>query len=549
MASELRPTGQTVQAATLEKVAEAIRSGDLGGAKRTAIQGLANGLEHPLLLNLRALDHEDAGRYENALADLRRAHILAPRDFAILNACGLCLSRMDRLEEAVHCFERAVAIQSDFAPAWFNMGSAQERLGETAAAAKAYLRSVELHPHNAQGWGNLAHLAARRGDKDETRLYSDRALALQPGQSTAILALVAAEMDTPAAGERRVRDLLAQPGLNNSERGLALGLLGDALDALERPAEAFAAYLEGNSCFRAESALQFEAPDQATVPATMQWLNAWAESLTPKSWGAQRREGGGRGTELGHVFLIGFPRSGTTLAENVLARHPDVVSLEEKNTLGASVTEFLRDAKSAAHLASMSDRALQPYRDDYWTRVRSYGIEPSDKIFIDKHPFNTLKIPLIYALFPNSKIIFSIRDPRDVVFSCFRRRFSLNSSMYEFLDLARTAAFYDSAMHLAETFRKLQSIDRYQLVYENLVSDFPGQARAICEFVGVGWRPDLVDFAARARRGDVASASSAQIARGLYADGIGHWRRYREQMAPVLDKLRPWVQRWGYTDD
>jgi hypothetical protein len=233
----------------------------------------------------------------------------------------------------------------------------------------------------------------------------------------------------------------------------------------------------------------------------------------------------------------------------VLARHPDVVTLEEKNALGSAVVEFLGDPRAADALTKLSDRELQPFRDDYWARVKGFGVEPAGKIFIDKFPLNVTKIALVARLFPAAKIIFAIRDPRDVVFSCFRRRFSLNASMFEFLDLRRAAQFYDRAMRLAEAFRNLQPMDEHHLVYERFVENFEAETRALCAFIGADWRDDLVDFAARARRGDVASASSAQIARGLYGEGAGHWRRYRAELAPILPILAPWVARFGYAAD
>ena len=157
-----------------------------------------------------------------------------------------------------------------------------------------------------------------------------------------------------------------------------------------------------------------------------------------------------------------------------------------------------------------------------------------------------MKLPVILKLFPKAKILFAVRDPRDVVLSCFRRRFNINPSTYEFLDLARTAANYDGIMRLADVLRAKLPFAEHQIVYERLVEDFEGEARAVCEFIGVDWRADLVQFADRAQRGEVASASAAQIARGLYADGAGQWRRYRAQLEPVLPTLAPWVRRFGY---
>jgi hypothetical protein len=189
---------------------------------------------------------------------------------------------------------------------------------------------------------------------------------------------------------------------------------------------------------------------------------------------------------------------------------------------------------------------LAPYRDDYWACVEAYGGAPAGKVFIDKNPFNTLKLPLIYKLFPHAKIIFALRDPRDVVLSCFRRRFNINASTYELLDLGRAARLYDGTMRFAETLRPKQAMQEHRLQYERLVDNFTAEARAACAFIGVDWREGLDEVAGRGRRGQVASASAAQISRGLYADGAGQWRRYRDQLSPVLPILAPWVARYGY---
>ena len=529
----------------LEPVFAAVRSGNVAEARRLAQTALEAGIEHPLLLNLRALDHEDAGRFDAALSDLRRAHVLAPKDFAILNACGLCLGRLDRLDEALACFDQVLAMRDDFGPGWFNRGWALERLGDRAGAADSYARSAALNPQNAQAWANMAFLAIRRGDEAAARSHADKALEAQPGHPTALLVLADIELKDPPVAEARLRALLGGT-LSVFDRALALGQLGDALDAQDRAAEAFDAYSQSNSLFREEARPRFEAPGRATVPETLAWLNAWAERRPP---GLQAPSPTPPARRPAHVFLLGFPRSGTTLIESALAAHPDVVSLEERDTLHAGVLDFLRDAGGLDHLESLPDSALRPYREDYWAQVKRYGVEADGRIFIDKNPFNTLKLPLIQRLFPDARVIFSVRDPRDVVLSCFRRRFNLNPSTYEFLDLERTAANYDGAMRLAESLRRTRPCLEHRLIYERLVEDFAGQARAVCDFIGAGWRDDLVDFSARARRGDVASASAQQIARGLFSDGAGQWRRYKDQLAPVLDTLAPWVERFGYSPD
>ena len=546
MTGEMATAAQSPLAQALEAVTAALRAKDVPRAKRLSGEALARRLEHPLFLNLRALDHEEAGRFEQALTDLRRAHVLSPKDFAILNGCGLCLARMDRPEEALQCYDQALALNADFEPGWFNRGWVLERLGEIAKAADSYLKTVALNPSHTLAWATLAHLAARRGDVAATRDYANKALALQPGQPTAILALADVELSDPPAAERRLRELLARPDLGEFDRAVALGQLGDVLNAADHPDEAFASYKASNDLFLKDAKPKFEAPGQPTVAAALAWMTPWAKALRPQSRQPSLQIAR---PASGHVFLMGFPRSGTTLIESMLAAHPDVVSLEERNTLQASVRAWLTDPVALNRLMNARDAELSAYRQDYWACVKAFGSDPSGKIFIDKNPFNALKLPLIYRLFPDAKVVFSIRDPRDVVLSCFRRRFNLNPSTYELLDLNRAAALYDGMMEFAQSFRAAFSYDEHQLVYERLVEDVATEAQAVCTFIGAPWRDDLVDFASRAKRGDVASASSAQIARGLYTDGAGQWRRYRQELAPVLPLLAPWVERFGYPAD
>ena len=473
--------------------------------------------------------------------------MLSPKDFAILNACGLCLARLERYEEALQCYEQALALRPEYSQAWFNRAYVLERLGETAKAAESYTKAVELMPEHVMAWASMAALAARRGDVAKTREYAERALALEPGQGTATLALVEIEMSDPPVAEKRVREFLAAGGFGEFDHALALGHLGDILNAQGRTVEAFAAYTESNNLFRKEAKPRFEGPGQTTVADALRWMLRWARAQPPKA----SREAGvsTAASESRHVFLVGFPRSGTTLVESMLTGHPDVVSLEERSTLQASVRAWMTDPTAISRLMKASDAELKPYREDYWSRVKGFGCEPDGKIFIDKNPFNSLKLPLIQRLFPDAKVIFAIRDPRDVVLSCFRRRFNLNPSIYELLDLRRAAALYDGTMGFAEAFRSAFPFEEHRIVYERFVADFTAESQDLCAFIGADWRDDLLQFADRAKRGDVASASSAQIARGLYADGAGQWRRYREELAPVLPLLAPWVERFGYPAD
>ena len=251
----------------------------------------------------------------------------------------------------------------------------------------------------------------------------------------------------------------------------------------------------------------------------------------------------------GHAFLIGFPRSGTTLLEQILAGHPRVKALEERDTLVDSVRAFMRSPADLARLGLSGDAELAPLREAYWRRVAEAGVFVNRNLFIDKHPLNGLKLPLIARLFPEARILLALRDPRDVIWSCYRRRFRMNAPMYELLSLETAAALYDAVMEITHVLIRDLELRVHRVRLERLIEDFDNEARAACAFLDLPWDEKMRDFAATARARGVATPSGAQVVRGLNSGGMGEWRRYREQLAPVLPVLAPWVERFGYEPD
>lgn len=532
----------------LAEIEQALRANDVRRAAELAEAALAAGAEHPLILNLRAFKREAEGRLGEAVADLRRARALAPRDMRLANALGLCLAKMERHGEALAAFDDAIALEPRFAPAHYNRAWVSELAGDLATASAAYERTLELEPGHADAAGSLAFIAARGGDAAKARAFAGRALAVDASQTSAVLALAQvdlAERDFPAA-EARLRALLAGDAarLTPNLRSIALGRLADSLDAQGRYPEAFAAY-------QAEKAevLRLHAPrfggTGGSMPVYLRWLSEQFRRARPSDWAAREAAPDASGV-TGHVFLVGFPRSGTTLLENVLASHPDIVTLEERETLSDAVADFMSDERGLRRLAAADEAELARHRSLYWDRVRGFGVEPAGKVFVDKLPLNMLKLPVICRLFPRAKVLFAIRDPRDVVLSCFRRHFTINAAMYELLTLEGAARFYDAAMGLFDLYRASLPVEVHPLRYEDLVEDFEAQTRALCGFLGVGWTADLAAFAATARSRAIATPSAAQVARGLYRDGLGQWRRYEAQLQGVAPTLAPWVARFGY---
>ena len=247
--------------------------------------------------------------------------------------------------------------------------------------------------------------------------------------------------------------------------------------------------------------------------------------------------------------LVGFPRSGTTLLEQVLAGHPDVVTLEEAPTFAAPYAEFMASDDRLQRLARLAPPEINLWRDRYWAEVRGHGVEPRGRLFVDKAPAGTLYLPLVAKLFPEAKVLFALRDPRDVVLSCLRQSFQLNAMTYAFTTLNGTARCYAACMGLAEVYRTVLPLDLLEVRHEYLVQDFDAVLADIAGFLGLTITPRMADIAETARRRVVRTPSAAQVRERLNARGIGRWRAYAEQLSPVMETLAPWVERFGYAPD
>ena len=543
--ADARHRDPAVDRDTLRRIQGVAQSGNVAGAADLAEEALASGLEHPFLFNLVALGRENRGQLDQAVELLRRALEIAPEDIGCLHALGILLNRLEASQEALRNFDEVIRLNPTFAPAHACRGAALEALGILDVAEQSYRRALELQPANLAAKDGMASLCSRRGDHANARRLAEEVLRLEPNFPSAVMHVAAADLAAGAAdrAEVAIRTLLADPRPSRVEKSLARSVLGDALDEQGRFEEAFEAYSESNEERRAVYADRFASGESALEHA--RWLNRYFEQAEVEDW--KRSESPSRAG--GHVFLIGFPRSGTTLLEQVLASHPQVDTLEEKETLIDAVREYLREPEGLDRLARAQQSELESFRTRYWQRVAEHGARIEGKLFVDKHPLNALKLPLIARLFPSARVLFAVRDPRDVIFSCFRRRFRMSKPYYQLLSLQGAAAFYDAVMQLTLRLDTLLQMPTAEVRLESVIADFEGEAHRICEFIGLEWSSSLRDFAARSRDRSIATPSAAQLAGGLSTSGIGQWRPYRKHLASVLPLLEPWITRFGYRAD
>ncbi|HEX3673915.1 MAG TPA: sulfotransferase [Rhizomicrobium sp.] len=522
-----------------------LQADDLATAAKLAGDAIAAGDSHPLLFDARGNWRMRTGQYETALADFEHAVARAPGNPALHDSIARCLIALDRLPEAIAACDRALAIEPRFAPAHFDKGSAAEGLGDLVLAERCYLQAETLDPAIAGAPARLAALATRRGDWAEAKALAETSLAREPGNDIATFAYVTASIAGGATDglAERLRRVLSNAALPPQNRATALNLLGDVFDREDRIAQAFDAYASANATLRDVYAPRFAAGETG-LARVLRLKDAFAR-IDPASW-QTAVPSNMEAPATGHVFVLGFYRTGTTLLGQILAAHPAMVTLEEKPVLIDAAGDFLDGRLGLGALATIGQAHADRYRALYWKRVRKAEPGIDGKIVVDKLPLNSIALPVISKLFPRAKIVFALRDPRDVVFSCFRRLLNVNRDTYEMLDLETGATFYAAVMALAASYRATLPLSLLEVRNEALASDFEPRVRAICAFLGVGWEASMLRFAEQSRTRPIATPSSAQVARGINADGVGQWRRYSSELSATVPILAHWVDRFGY---
>ncbi len=518
-------------------------------ALKVAETWLAEGGDHPLPLAVVAAARRSQGRLEEAVALNRRRVALSgadPQSWAAL-AASLFLARW--IDESVAAWTQAVELSPSDPQLLCGLANALRAAGRGGESEPLFRRALQANPGGFDATFGLAMSALEAGRLEEASSLSQDLAARFPGAPAALwlAARTAMSGGAFAVAETLAGRLLLSPGLGSEQMADAFLLRGEALDRLDRCAEAFDACRQGKALQRAFYAQR--AAGREGESDKYRRLAAWFGAAESAAWGAAAEgEDDEETPAAGHAFLVGFPRSGTTLLEQILAGHPQVVALEEAPTLAEPYAELMTSPAGLERLAALSPQDAALWRRRYWAEVAAIGVRANGRLFLDKAPAGTVYLPLIAKLFPRAKILFAVRDPRDVVLSCFRSNFGMNAMTYAFTDLQETATCYDACMAMAEVCRRVLPLNLEEVRHEALINDPQGAVASICGFLGIVPTAQMLDVAATALQRTVRTPSADQVRSGLNRRGLGRWRAYAGELASVQPRLAPWVARFGYSD-
>ena len=504
---------------------------------------------------------------DGAVSAYRRALAIEPVDPGTLNNLGNALGETDRYDEAIDAFEQAIGYAPHEVDIYLNLINVLRKADRSEARLKVAKDAVALAPDNRFALTELA-LAFAHDDKFDDALATLESVSTQfPdfGESQLELGRMYESynrIDDLAELVRRYDSTDAPPEAGFLKAWLAQreGRFDDAAEIAHsipetiHPMRRF--HLIGSiEERRGNSAAAFEAferMNQETQVApilasqesyrtsVLRKLATWSPEWTASWQPAPAASDGMRAP----IFLVGFPRSGTTLLDTMLMGIPELSVLEERPMIALTAQRH-----EQAELPNLSAPAVQALRDEYFAIARHHGWDDS-KWLVDKQPLNMAHVPLIHRLFPDARFILAERHPYDVVLSCFMANFQLNFAMRSFTDLEEAARTYDAVFNAWETSTSLLQVDYRTVRYERLVVDPASELRPITDWLGLEWNDRLADHTGAAKsRGRVRTASYAQIGEPLYTRARHRWRRYVSELAPVIPILKPWAQRLGYEVD
>jgi tetratricopeptide (TPR) repeat protein len=252
------------------------------------------------------------------------------------------------------------------------------------------------------------------------------------------------------------------------------------------------------------------------------------------------------------ALLTGFPRSGTTLLEQLLDAHPGLVSSEERDFIGREMFHSIAYRRPNAPLLEvlneLSMHEITVLRKRYFGGMEYLlGESIGGRMHLDKNPAYNLTIPLVLRVFPETRLIVALRDPRDVVISCYLRYLPVNNVSVRFLDVERTVERYALDMSAWLKYRDLVEVPWCQVRYEDTVADQRREALRALETLGLSWDEEVLKYRERLKgRKQITSPTYEAVAEPIYTRAIGRWKNYERLLAPVLPTLEPFIREFGY---
>lgn len=550
--------------------------------------------------------------YESSINYIKGAISLNPKSAEIYTSLGNSVKELGDVDEAIKHYRHAIELNPDFALAHFNLANSLSVINQKDGAIRSYETAIQIFPEYAEAYFHAGCLYGEKGRDTDAIQYYKKAIEIKPEFTLARRAAARYfrnvgdihgaieqyekvinvgpndldalsslsdlyEQDNNLIAARKCANLALGIDADNYIANLSIAKLDKRAGRLKqsmirlkkimqldigdgekiRASNLLAHVLDGLSDY--DDAFKMFEYSQHMVSAsrvdsyTCEYYNERIgknKNVTSKCNVSDWNNSTIRENLRPPVFMVGFPRSGTTLTEQILSSHSHIVVSDEKNILYRLIEAAKKlDGLTGSYpdlLLKMTSDHIAILRNMYWVIADELiELDRQSELLIDKLPLNIIEMGFINRIFPDAKVILNLRDPRDVCLSCYFQIFRLNHAMVHFLDIHNTALFYSKTMDLWLHYDDVLSIDVLESKYEDLVSDMKGKSLQLLNHIGMDWEDDLLSFYENDRY--ISTPSYRDTKTPIYKRSLDRWKNYREHIGPVIKILQPYIDRFGYS--
>lgn len=489
-----------------------------------------------------AIINSQLSNFDTAISYFKKAKKINPNVVSLYNNLGVAYENNQEIDLAITTYKKAIDVDSKNSLAFFNLGTIYKKNNVIGKAEYNLIKSIDLDPNFIPSYNNLFDLYDRSNQVEKYSELLEKALNLFKDRN--ITNLYSGIHEYKKKNYQNSIKFLENIDFDKKEYKKNIhryGLLAKCYDQLKKYNKAFYYFTLNNNSVNEYYGREIN--EKNYIKYVKQRVDFF-ENFNIKKW----KINSVNYTTSDPIFLIGFPRSGTTLLDTILRTDKSVEVLEEKPIIKNFLIKLEQKTKNDfIQLENLDENYVKEMQKFYFSERRKFLDNKKSKIVIDKLPLNIVHVGEIVRFFPKAKFIFALRHPYDSVLSCFMQHFTLNPAMKNFLNIETSGYLYDLVMRLWVIYRKNFELNFHIIKYEDIVLDFEKTTKNIFKYINIPWSDDIKNFHLTAKkRIDISTPSYNQVTSPLYINSINRWKNYEEKLKCVKVYLDQWVKYFDY---